>query len=292
MKVCPSCRTTFDDSQNFCLTDGTPLVSAEPEPETVVAAREPNVVQPAKYPNLPPVATPQQPARAKSNMSLIIGATALFTVLLVGLGAAGWWYFSRSGGNQRAAQTNTNSVLNSNSAPRVSPSPSVSNSSANANATNSAIVLTNTANAQNSPTPENEINGADAAEIRKEATGALNAWAGALGSNSLDEHLSYYADTLDYYYNARGYSRNRVRADKQRAFAAFDSMEINVSNVRVTPDASGERATVVYDKEWTFEGENKTNEGKTQSQLELRKIGGRWLIVGERDIKVYNQESY
>lgn len=56
MKVCPSCRTTFDDSQNFCLNDGTPLIVAEAEMETVVAPPESNVEY-KSYQTIPPAAS-------------------------------------------------------------------------------------------------------------------------------------------------------------------------------------------------------------------------------------------
>ena len=163
-------------------------------------------------------------------------------------------------------------------------------------ATNSAIVTPNV-NAEiteGSPTPPpaREISEREAATIRKAVSGTVSSWANAIESGNFNGHLSFYADTLDYYYNARGFSKNQVRADKQRAFEAFDNIEFNISNVRVTPDASGERATVVYDKEWVFENDERVSEGKVQSQLTLQKIGGRWLIVGERDLKVYYQESH
>jgi hypothetical protein len=81
-----------------------------------------------------------------------------------------------------------------------------------------------------------------------------------------------------------------VRADKQRAFEAFDDIEFNVSNVRVIAE-SEDRVTVIYDKEWVFANGERTTEGKVQSQLTLQRINGRWLIVGERDLKVYYQQS-
>jgi hypothetical protein len=58
----------------------------------------------------------------------------------------------------------------------------------------------------------------------------------------------------------------------------------------VTPDASGERATAVFDKEWNFSGAEKTSAGKVKQQLQLKKVNGQWLISGERDLKVYYTE--
>ena len=55
--------------------------------------------------------------------------------------------------------------------------------------------------------------------------------------------------------------------------------------MRVMPDASGEKATAVFDKEWHFENDEKTSEGKVQTQLQLKKIGGEWKITERKRFK-------
>ena len=281
MKVCPACRTTFDDSQNFCLNDGTPLVFAEAEPETVVAARSQHSSQ-SGY-NIPPVAQPQQPVAAKSNTGLIVAVTALVTILLVGVGIGGWWLLSRS---NSAVTQSTNAkptpivTANTNSNSRVANAQTMPTQSANIS------TVTNIA----PPTPAPTLSSAQAAAVREEVSDVVGSWKSALESNNINGHLSYYADSVDYYKGR--YNKSQIRADKQRAFQEFDDLRMNISNLRVTPDAGGDKATVIYDKEWVFEGAERTNEGKVQSQLTLQKIGGRWLITGERDLKVYYSRSY
>ena len=98
--------------------------------------------------------------------------------------------------------------------------------------------------------------------------------------------MNSYAERVDYY-RKRGASIGFVRNDKQKAFSTYNNIEIDISNMSVSPDASGETATVVFDKQWRFEGVEKTSEGKVQQQLQLRKTGGAWKITGERDLKVY-----
>ncbi|HEX8197267.1 MAG TPA: nuclear transport factor 2 family protein [Pyrinomonadaceae bacterium] len=318
MKVCPACRTTFDDSQNFCLTDGTPLVTAEAEPETetVVVQRE-SSVPPRSYQSLPrtPAASSAAPTAKKSNTGLIV-AGALAAVLLIAIVAGAWRMMSRGSqsdnGNQQIAQTNADSIpnsnfnsnlnLNSSSAPRNYPPADVKNSTnaANANPATtypSADVLPSgeTRVAEDSPPPPppepaRNIPARRATTIHREVSSTINSWARAIESGDLNRHLSYYADTLEYYYTARGFSVNQVRADKQRAFEAFDDIEFNVSNLRVITE-SEDRVTIIYDKEWVFANGERTTEGKVQSQLTLQRINGRWLIVGERDLKVYYQQS-
>jgi hypothetical protein len=97
--------------------------------------------------------------------------------------------------------------------------------------------------------------------------------------------MSGYAPTVDYY-RRRGASAQFVRADKARAFNRYTSMRVNISNLDVSIDPAGEGATATFDKEWTFSGGG-TNTGKVRSELRFRLIGGRWLITGERDVRVY-----
>lgn len=321
MKVCPSCRTTFDDSQNFCLNDGTMLIVAETEMDTVVVPSESNVeyrsyqpvppAPPVRAPVGAPIGTSVPPTAKKSNTGLIVAGSALAALLLVGLGAGAWWTMSRNNndnGNQRMARTNanvgsiSNSNLNSNSnaAVRSSTTARVANSTVNTAvpAANSAIAAPPTSDADVSeeppPTPAPpapQLSARRTEAIRKEVSGAVSSWAKAIESGNVNAHLNYYADTLEYYYTGRGFSKNQIRADKQRAFESFDDIEFNVSNFRVTPEGNGDRATVIYDKEWVFSNEERTLEGKVQSQMTLQKIGGRWLIVGEKDLKVYYQHS-
>ena len=291
MKVCPSCRTTFDDSQNFCLNDGTPLVSAESEPPTVAAPLPPQRASQINYQAIPPaISSPRsQPHNApapKSRTGLIIALTALATVLLVAAGAGAWLFFARR--DNRAAQINTNA----NSTARPTPARNANVSNANS-AANSPVAVSNkppdnvNLTNNNNPAPQPTVSAATVAVARQEASNLLNSWVNSLESGNLDRHLGFYADTVDYYQGR--YSRNQISADKQRAFEQYDSLQMNVSNVRTDVAPPGNSAVVTYDKEWRFEGADKSSEGKVQSQLTLEKINNRWLITGERDLRVYYQ---
>jgi hypothetical protein len=360
MKVCPACRTSYDDSQNFCLNDGTPLLTAETEPETetvIVSHNDINDFQPpqtssqpsgqsafkpttpivvptgAAPPPPPPVrasavpsARQHQPAsqvrlmKRRSYTGLIFGLSALAALLLLG---TAWWMFSET--ERDVSQTNSNRL--------TVPSPSATGGNANANvgsqanasrmtnvassvpnqtANQSGGVVPNNPAAPSQPSersatetgdpaavaetaspsapappveqPQPPLSGRDAAKARGEAQGLLNGWIAALKSGDLNAHLGFYADSVDYY---RGrYSRNQILADKQRAFRDYDDIEMRASNIRVT-NLTATTATVLYDKEWRFANDAKINEGKVLSELKLTKIGDRWLITGERDLRVY-----
>lgn len=279
MKQCPNCRTTYtDDSLQFCLQDGTPLTfvanAEQPpvawnEPETVVRQRPDDWRQSQ--------VTQIHPAPKKSNTAKVVFLTAFVMLLLFG-GAVGAWLLLKNRSGEVAANLNANNSTNlsnrtnSTSSPEASPKISPTRT-ANSNATTAT------------PTPK-----IDTEQIKSDVSDRVFAWKFALESGGLNSFMSNYADRLDYYYNSRGVGSGTVRGDKQRAFALYDTFRVKISNLRVTPDASGEKATAVFDKEWQFEGSDNYSAGKVQSQLQFTKIGGKWYVSGEKDLKLYYKE--
>ena|GEM_PF-1239988 len=134
----------------------------------------------------------------------------------------------------------------------------------------------------------------DTAAVAKEIGNTLNAWAAATTGRNLDEHMSFYADTLETYYKKQNVSSEQVRADRARAFAQYDTLDVTLTNVQIKPDQAGTRAIVLLDKSWDFESDAKHSTGSVLQQLTLVKTGGRWLITGEKDLQVHftNNEEY
>jgi len=291
MKQCPNCQTTYaDDSLQFCLQDGTPLAAVpnqnspddyDTESETLVAPKrvEPIRFEPPSYyqtnqeswqPNQPVIV--EQHAPKKTNTAMVVILSVLGTVLLLGLGGLGaWLYFNNK---------KTEVAVNINTAPqnRLSNATAANNQNANANLAAPSPTIT--------PTAQPMLKPEQVKAISNDVTNVVNDWKDSTENGDLDAHINQYADTVDYYKAGR-VNISRVRADRERAFATYDSISINLDNVKVTPDASGEKATVVLDKEWDFEGVEKVSSGKVQQQLTLGKINGSWKITGEKDLKVY-----
>jgi hypothetical protein len=297
MKHCPSCKTNYaDDTLQFCLQDGTQLVTlsdapsptvAYSEEETVIRNRLPQQVVPIN-PDLPPPNTqPQQNWQTnpiggaqysnfptepkKSNTLVAVLLTALGMLLIFGVGISAWLYTRRE----------KEIAVNVNTSPTVNRSPNT-NSANNQNSNTPTPTLT--------PTPKPTLDPKEAKAVTEDVKTVVDAWKDGLENLSLDMHLAQYSDTVDYYKSGR-VGIGKVRADKQRAFEAFDSIDVDISNMKVTPDETGDKATAVFDKEWTFEGAEKYSAGKVQQQLNFSRINGRWLITGEKDLKVYYVEK-
>jgi len=296
MKYCPNCQTTYtDDSLRFCLQDGTQLADvsgmnsemptvAFDDSETLVSRKPPQQVvrinvpetesQNWQQPEQPRIAAPPPVETKRSKTALTVMATVLGMLLFLGIAGLGAWMLLKSRKTEVAVNVNNapaNRPLNSNSA---------NIKTSNANLTAPAASPTAT------PIPKPTLKPEEIKAVTNDVKEAIDEWKGSSENLDLDGNLDQYADSVDYYAGGR-VNRARVRADKQRAFEQFDSINFNISNVKITPDASGERATAVFDKEWTFEGENTRSTGKVRQQLTLGKIDGRWLITGEKDLKTY-----
>jgi hypothetical protein len=327
MKYCPNCQTTYtDETLKFCLQDGTPLVESVDSPmdtvsfgneETVITTRQververiepihvpvqqspppqqqyqqqqippPQIVQPPirQQTELPPVIETHREV-SKPRTGSTVALTILGTLLLLGL-LGGAWMFMRNRDTEVAVNVNTgalppavNRPVNVNSAANQALN-QPSNQTLNANI--GSIPPTATATPVAKPT----LNSEQANVVTEDVQNTVDDWRSSTEDLDIDAHLSQYANTVDYYRAGR-VGLAQVRADKQRAYNQYDSVELNISNMKVTPDETGNRATALFDKEWNFAGDRKNSSGKVQQQLTLSKIGGRWLITGEKDVKVY-----
>ena len=127
-----------------------------------------------------------------------------------------------------------------------------------------------------------------ASSAEEEIRNALEGWAQTSRNRDIDGHLKYYADTLDFYYNRTMVPSSKVREDRTRAYAKFNYVSIQLANINIQLDSTGQRATVTLDKTFDFRGDNNAFfNGSVQDQLALTKLGGAWLITGEKELKVY-----
>ena len=135
---------------------------------------------------------------------------------------------------------------------------------------------------------------ADEERVERDVKDAVEEWAEATRERDLDRHMSRYADLLETFYKRQNVAATLVRSERSRAFVRYDEMDVKIENVEVTPDPTGLRATVIFDKTWDFDSPDKNSKGSVRQQLTFIKAGGRWLINGERDLEVYstNSEEY
>lgn len=297
MKYCPQCQTTYSDELlKYCLKDGAPLGEVFGSPiqsaafggeQTAPPIRQ---VEPIRVPveqnapvqnqfapqNNSPIESPVVTMRTgggKSKTGSVVALTILGTLLFLGVGA---FLYSRNQKTDAVASVNKsaeNRPANTNSTIAQTSNPAASQS-VNINAN---VIL---------PTPKPKVDRQRREEAVAEVEGAVGDWKNATENLDIGGQLSQYAETVDYYRSGR-VSRTRVRADKDRAFGIYNSVDIDISNLKITPGDSGENATALFDKEWNFKGDAGNSSGKVRQQLTFSRIAGKWLITGERDLKVY-----
>lgn len=275
MKICPNCQTRYtDNSLQFCLQDGTALINDDSqnsmptdgfndEQQTVIRSRTIGGNQSDTQNHQRQQTANFENAPRKTNTALAIGVTVLTMLLVFAIGIVGWLYIKNR--NEIASNQNSQNSVQNSAKPTATPT-----AKPTAKPTASATA-----------TPSFDVE-----ELKAEVAKSINGWRAAAESINLDEYMTRYAPTVDYY-NKKQTSVSTVRADKEKAFSGYDSMQVNLSNMNVTPDATGENATAVFDKEWRFENSEKVSEGKVQTQLQMKRIDGDWKIAGEKDLKVY-----
>jgi len=266
MKVCPKCNSSYsDETLNFCLTDGVPLVAEEILDEylskhnskswhtadTLVDQRfsladaRPTAVS-TSAPTFElgnTTARNMMPPKSYKTHYAILG------VVLIALLGGGIWWFSKT------------------------PNPA-----------NKSVLTEETASIPKHAiipiSPEQD------AQVKRELTTFMLNWAKTNSDKNSDAHLAHYANTLEVYYGESGKDKNHVLADRLRAYQRYDSIQMQVDNLKITPE-SAESASVIFDKSWTMRNDKKTSTGSVQQEVHITKTNGKWLIDAEKDLKVY-----
>jgi len=266
MKVCPKCNSSYtDETLNFCLTDGVPLVAEEILDEYLskhnskswhtaetladrrfsMADARPTAVSTSAPTFELGNTTASSLLPPKSNKKLF----AVLGLLILGLLGGGYWWLAKSNTPERP-------VFTQNNPPTVS---------------KRAVVPIS---------PEEET------RVKREVSDFILNWAKTNSEKNADAHLAHYADTLEIYYGESGRDKGHVLADRQRAYQRYDTIQMQVDNLQVTPEST-ESATAVFDKSWTMKNDKKTSTGSVQQEIHVSKTAGRWFIDAEKDLKVY-----
>lgn len=311
MKLCPTCQRSYaDDTLNFCLEDGSPLrsVSVSGRDQTLVLdSSEPPpteiLLNPALAPTVRAQKTPptiRHEARSTVNefqnaagatpkprtTSSVVALTVVATILLLALGGLGAWLLlkdNKGSGNINDSNTGIDSGRVGNTNTEATPYRTPGSLGGN---TNTQPLITPTPTAQPTPTPQSTpATGTLAA--RKEVASALNGWRQTMINPDVDAHMSYYADVLHTYYNASNVGVSRVRSNVARAFSTYSTFDVQVTNLQIEVDPSGEKAVATFDKTFVFANDEKKYSGSGLNRFWFEKIGGRWLITGEKDLKTY-----
>jgi ketosteroid isomerase-like protein len=203
--------------------------------------------------------------------------TMAATIVLLALGGlTAWLLLGDKKGSDPRGGDNTNIARDIDNQNKTTPN---TNTRPNTNTTPTA---TPTQTPTATPTATPAVN--TSAEER-DVRAALNSWLNSFRARDIDAYMARYASVLEAYYRARNVSVERVRVDKERAFAKYTTIEVWLSNIQVQVDPSGRRAVATFNKSWRFSspGANPYT-GSGPNRFTWTKVGGQWLITGEEDL--------
>lgn len=268
MKICPKCNSKFtDETLNFCLVDGVLLLVEEKltkpenwqEAETVFDADLKIHQFNAKDTSHNPVSETNT-GFSGNTKSFTLKQTKkkrpylfpLIGVLGVLLAVSGifWWLYTNPG-----SPTNPANKINQ---------------TGHLNKKKIIIPLT--------PQQENQV--------KKETLEFIERWRSTNEKKDIESHIAHYSNTLEIYYGNSGVDKNIVRSDRLRAYQRYPSISISVDNINLRPEST-DSVTIVFDKSWTMKSDQKTSTGSVQQELHISKTSNKWLVDGEKDLKVY-----
>jgi ketosteroid isomerase-like protein len=122
----------------------------------------------------------------------------------------------------------------------------------------------------------------EAAQLRA----ALDEWIGATNARDLRAQMVFYLPRLEAFYLARDVTRDFVRAEKARAFAGADLIDIRAAEPEIIFREGGRAAVMRFRKQYRIEGGRRPRRGEVVQELRWRRTPDGWRISSERDIRV------
>lgn len=115
---------------------------------------------------------------------------------------------------------------------------------------------------------------------------ALDQWIDATNALDIEGQMAFYMPELKAFYLARNASRNSVRVEKKRAFAAAKSIDISAAEPEIIFQNNGRSAIMRFRKKYSIETAARRRSGEVVQELRWQLTDGGWKIFSERDVRV------
>lgn len=115
---------------------------------------------------------------------------------------------------------------------------------------------------------------------------SLSEWISATNAKNIEKQMSFYMPELKAFYLARNASKNSVRGEKVRAFAAAKSIDVRAEEPEIIFQEGGRMAIMRFRKKYDINNGAKSRRGEVIQELRWQQTTGGWKIFSERDIKV------
>lgn len=115
---------------------------------------------------------------------------------------------------------------------------------------------------------------------------ALREWIDATNNRDVEKQMSFYEPRLKAYYLSRNTSRDFVRDEKARVFAAARVIDIRAEEPEIIFQDGGRTAVMRYRKKYRIENGRQSRRGEVIQELRWQRGTEGWHIFSERDIRV------
>ena len=124
------------------------------------------------------------------------------------------------------------------------------------------------------------------AGVQGELRAALGEWVAATNARDVGRQMNFYAPTVDAFYLSRNASRDAVRAEKSRVFAAARGVNVQAAAPDIRLSRDGRTAVMRFRKRYQITGGAGERSGEVLQELRWRRTPRGWKIVSERDLRV------
>ena len=115
---------------------------------------------------------------------------------------------------------------------------------------------------------------------------AFNAWIDATNRRDIRAQMQFYMPEMKAYYLARNTPQSTVLAEKNRVFAGLRAVDIRPGEPEIVFQDDGRIAVMRFIKEYRLSGRGGTKSGVVVQELRWQRVGNRWRIFSERDVRV------
>ena len=98
--------------------------------------------------------------------------------------------------------------------------------------------------------------------------------------------MSFYMPRVEAFYLTRNVPASRVRAEKNRVFAAARSIDIRAAEPEIVFQNNGRTAVMRFRKRYDVANGRSSRRGAVVQELRWQRTDEGWKIFSERDIKV------
>lgn len=193
-----------------------------------------------------------------------------------------------------AAQNQMTSTVATRSEPAPSPTPDVVPAGQSPEVTaQTAPALTAELTASPTPTALVKTSSATAALSRDSLKTFYRRWAETAMNTNWAEHSKFYATQVAYY-NEGSMARTQVVARKRKVFGGLNKYYLRFAGepeIAFKPGSEPPEAELTFDKQWDLQRGAQRTAGKALTQIVLRFENDQWQIIGEKQLKLYQQSA-